>query len=214
MESETIELVARLADSFARSDAADARGWLRQPLLELLADGEPVTAEQLAVATGEPAERVTEAISDLPGVETDEKGRVVGYGLTLRPTEDRFEIDGKQLYAWCAADTLIYPIQLGRSARVASRCHATGAPVRVTVTPSEVANVEPSTAVISIVAPDDVTDVRAAFCNHVHFFASRRAAAGWLDEHPEGIVVTVRDAFDLAYANSSLLEGGGDSASC
>lgn len=211
---EAEELGAALAGVFAQNPVAGGRSWLWRPLLGLLAEGEPVGVERLSEAAGRPAGEVAEAIAAVPGIEVDEDGRVLGYGLTLRPTPHRFELDGTALYTWCALDTLVFPVLLGRAAQVESPCHATGVPVRVEVTPDGVASVEPPEAVVSIVTPEDVSDVRPAFCNQVHFFASRQAAAGWLDQHSGGAVVTVREAFELGCANPDLLSGGGDSACC
>ena len=85
------------------------------------------------------------------------------------PYPHRFEVDGKQLYAWCALDTLMFPALIGRTAHIASPCHGTGKSVRLTVEPDRVVSVEPSTAVVSIVTPHEMASVRSAFCNDVHF---------------------------------------------
>ncbi|WP_241757508.1 organomercurial lyase [Streptomyces sp. WAC00263] len=55
--------------------------------------------------------------------------------------------------------------------RSPSPCQATGDPVRLTATPDGPTNVEPATAVESIVTPDAPSTVRASFCNQFHFFA-------------------------------------------
>nr|WP_241757056.1 organomercurial lyase [Streptomyces sp. WAC00263] len=49
--------------------------------------------------------------------------------------------------------------------RSPSPCQATGDPVRLTATPDGPTNVEPATAVESIVTPHARTTVRASFCN-------------------------------------------------
>jgi alkylmercury lyase len=66
----------------------------------------------------------------------DRDGRLVGFGLTLRPTPHRVELDGRTLYTWCVPDTLLLPVLLGRPVRVEARCFATGDPVRVEVEPA------------------------------------------------------------------------------
>ncbi|NGW83277.1 organomercurial lyase MerB, partial [Staphylococcus aureus] len=138
---------------------------LFRPLLKMLAEGDPVPVEDIAAETGKPVEEVKQVLQTLPSVELDEQGRVVGYGLTLFPTPHRFEVDGKQLYAWCALDTLMFPALIGRTVHIASPCHGTGKSVRLTVEPDRVVSVEPSTAVVSIVTPDEMASVRSAFCN-------------------------------------------------
>ena len=111
------QLAADLDRSFARSGT----GGLFRPLLVLLARGEPVSVDDLTAATELPACEVQVMLADLPDLETDEQGRIVGSGLTLRPTPHSFTIDGRQLYTWCALDTLIFPAVLGQCHRPTNR---------------------------------------------------------------------------------------------
>lgn len=189
MTADIPSLAGKLSDTLT-----SALPWIWQPLLRLLAQGHPVTIEQLASATGRPADAVHQVLAELPDTEYDEQGRIVGYGLTQRPTQHRFTVEGRQLYTWCALDTLLFPAALGRSAEVESPCYATGTPVRLTVQPDRVADVDPPTAVVSIVTPQQCTSVRSAFCNEVHFFASPEAAQQRRSEHPGGTVLSVADA--------------------
>ncbi len=62
-----------------------------------------------------------------------------------------------------------------------------------------VAELSPTACVISIVIPDgSISDCRrSAFCNHGHFFASAEAGATWLDDRPNGIILSMNDAHRL-----------------
>jgi len=197
MDSSAQQLATRLTAAFNGGGAASARPWLWRPLLHLLAHGEPVTVQQLAAATGRTGDEVRHALAANPDTEYDETGRVVGSGLTLRPTPHHFEVDGRTLYTWCALDTLVFPAVLGQPARVTSPCHANGTPVRVTVEPDKVTHVEPATAVVSLVTPDAPASIRTAFCDQVHFFATPDAATDWLGQHPGATVLPVADAYEL-----------------
>lgn len=197
MNADIDQMATRLNETFTQSAPDDTRG-LWAPLLRLLAHGEPATAEALAEATGCPVEEVRRVLPTLPSVELDAQGRVVGSGISLRPTPHRFVVNHRQLYTWCALDTLIFPKILGATAQVLSPCHVTGEPVSLTVHPDHVTDLEPATAVVSVVTPDDVIDVRAAFCSQVHFFASAEAAQPWLEQHPDITVLPVAEAFALA----------------
>ncbi|WP_265349038.1 organomercurial lyase, partial [Staphylococcus aureus] len=83
-----------------------------------------------------------------------------------------------------ALATLMSPALIGRSVPIASPCHGTGKSVRWTVDPDRVVSDEPSTAVVSIVTPDEMASVRSAFCNNVHFFSSPSAAQDLLNQLP------------------------------
>jgi alkylmercury lyase len=95
--------------------------------LRELAGGEPVA---------EPA--LTPAAERWPNVELDDHGRIVALaGLSLTPTAHRFTVGGRQLYTWCAWDTLVLPGLLDQPAHVESTCPVTrraraarGRPVR------------------------------------------------------------------------------------
>lgn len=167
-------------------------------LLRHLAEGHPVSPETLARDLDWPVERVTTALQEAVSVERDDDGTVVGYGLTLRETVHAFEIDGQRLYTWCAFDTLFLPALINRTAHVVSRCAATGATVSLTVTPSAIHEVEPQDAAVSLIMPQNTTDIRHAFCCHVHFFASTIVARDWVTKHPGIEIVTVHDAFALS----------------
>ena len=59
---------------------------------------------------------------------------------------------------------------------------------------------QPETAVVSLVNPDDLTSIRSSFCNQVHYFTCAQDAAPWLAEHPEGQIVSVAEAHQLGAA--------------
>ena len=209
------QLADQLQNTLLSSRGIDQDRWMLSALLPLLAQGRPVTTADLAGATGRAEQDVQQALSRQGDLETDIQGRVIGYGLTLRPTVHAFEVDGRQLYTWCALDTLMFPALLDRTARVTSSCHTTGAPVRLTVTPGGLTELEPPDAVVSVVTPAAAVSVRSAFCQQVHFFASRDAAAPWLAEHPEAVVVGVQEGYRLAQPLvQALLDSDGPASCC
>jgi alkylmercury lyase len=162
-----------------------------------LALGEPVELARIAAGAALPLSEAAELLQASPA-EFDEAGRVIGFGVTLRPTPHRFRVDGRDLYTWCAADALLFPVLLGRPARVRSPCFTTRATVSVEVTQDGVSAVDPPGAVVSIVSPEiELSDFRQRLCDEQHFFSSAPAAAGWLAQRPGATVVPVADAFSL-----------------
>lgn len=133
-----------------------------------------------------------------PNIEWDNQGRIVGFGMTLRPTPHRFDFDGKTVYGWCASDALSFPVLLEVSGVVSSRCPVTGRTIRVEVTPEAVVRVDPPDTVVSAVRPTErVRDVRAEICGLGHFFSSREAASDWLAEYPDGMLHSVAEDFEI-----------------
>jgi alkylmercury lyase len=209
------DLADRLVASASQAVSARTSPGLYRVLLRLLAHGEPVTIAQLAAVAGQPVDDVKRTVAGWPDAEYDQQGRIVGYGLTLCPTPHRFSVDGKQLYTWCALDTLFFPAVIGRPAHVESSCTTTGIPVRLTVDPAAgVIALDPATTVISIVTPKQVTSVRTDFCNPGRFFASPDAAREWQAKHPGINVVSVADAYQAGRSLSDMLLDDRDPHAC
>ena len=198
------ELAARLLP-------ADPHGGSRElfvALLRELARGHAVRQETLAATLGWSAERVAALLAQEPCTEYDGDGNVIGYGITLRETAHTFEIDGRRLYTWCALDALMFPVLIGKTARVFSRCPATQLPVSLTVSPDAVRNVEPATAVVSLPLPESTGNVRSSFCCHVHFYASDSVAHQSISANPGMKLLSIQDAFCLGREIAGLLATG------
>jgi alkylmercury lyase len=197
----TAELVERLTMGNRSEGFAD----LFVVLLRELSKGAPVSPTALALALDWPVGRVTAALEQAVSTEWDDDGNVVGYGLTLRETPHTFEVGGRRLYAWCAFDTLFFPALIDRTAHVTSRCAATGVPVSLTVTPTVIGDVAPAGAAVPLILPQDTPDIRAAFCCHVHFFASDAVGHEWASTHAGADIVNVHDAFAVVRERAERL---------
>ena len=64
-------------------------------------------------------------------------------------------LDGSELYAWCALDTLFLPDLMGRSADVESTCPVTGQEIQLTVAPDHIESSNPDGIVVSIIIPGE-----------------------------------------------------------
>jgi hypothetical protein len=180
---------------------------LMRTAVRLLARGEPVTTGELGAAAGVDVTDLLNAPAG-PDIEYDDEHRIIGWGLTVIPTPHKFIVDGRRLYTWCAADTLLFPAILGRPARVESHCPTTNTLVRLTVDPqSGVTDLSPDSAVISIPASAelDVARVRVSCCNPGRFFASAEAAEDWLAQYPAGTVLPVAEAYPQLHPIGSRL---------
>ena len=175
-------------------------------LARLLVQGRPVAPELLARLLHRELEEVRSILQAHPELEYDEYGNLVGSGLTLVPTTHRFRVEQRTLFAWCAFDTLTYPVELHLSAQVTSRCPVTGSSIQLTVMPEQVLDLDPGEAQVSLVV--DVVagccyNVREDVCNYGHFFASREAATPWQAAHQEAVILSVEEAYQVG----KLVEG-------
>lgn len=78
--------------------------------------------------------------------------------------------------------------------------------MRLTVDPAAgVTALDPATAVVSIVTPEQVGSVRTEFCNPGRFFATADAACEWQARHPGMNVLSVADAYQASRPLSAML---------
>ena len=125
-------------------------------LVQGIARSGAISPEEFASKRGIEPSRAKELFAELArmGVQIDEQGNVVGAALTARQTAHRVRVGDKELYAWCALDTLFVPGLLGEEAEVSSTCPGASEPVRITVTPDGVRDFRPADVVVSIVLPN------------------------------------------------------------
>ena len=99
-------------------------------LVQLLVQGRPVAPELLARRLNRELDEVLSILRAHPELEYDEHGNLVRSGLTLVPTAHQFQVEQRTLFAWCAFDTLTYPVELHLSAHITSRCPVNGRSIR------------------------------------------------------------------------------------
>jgi len=162
-------------------------------VLTLLAQGKPVAVGKVAEGLGM-LEKDAKTWLVKYGAEFNNSGEVVGLGLTSVPTPHAFEVDGHHLYAWCAGDTLIFPVILGKTARVESTDPISGARIRLIATPEGVQNLQPATALLSWPKHADSADIRGSVCYPSLWFASEETARKYASEN-EGVTIRNPEEF-------------------
>jgi alkylmercury lyase len=161
---------------------------------QLLANGYPVPPDEVALRLGVSPDSVTSTLREF-GAEFDKEGNIVGLGLTLVPTPHVYEVDGRKLYTWCAADALAFPAMLKQNANIESPDPVTGEKIRISVTPERVEKVDPKSAVVTWVKNIDVKDIRGTGCNNVNFFSSPETASKWIAGYPDQTFYPVNDVY-------------------
>ncbi len=205
MTSQTMQKTLEAHVDFFTAHAEQLRLWL--PLWRLLAEGAPVSLEQLASLSHRPLDEIQAELPSLD-VRLDREGNVLASGVSLVPTAHQFHLGEQILYAWCALDTLAFPPLLGRTARVISSCPVTGKPIRLTVTPETIVDLSPASAVISVHLPGEDTDlctVQEDLCNDGHFFVSHHVASTWPSLHPKAVLLSLEEAAELGRGLASTI---------
>jgi alkylmercury lyase len=192
------EIADRLCRGVEDLDEEDQR--VQLVLFGLLAEGEAVEPAQLAAAARVTSGDVIAALARWDGIHTDAGGRIVAFhGLSLTKTPHRLHIGNRQLYAWCAWDTLFLPELIGKPAEVESTCAVTGERITLRVGLAGAADVAPDAALLSLVLPASglTGDPIASFCRFVRYLASPKAAAEYVRRNPRTFAVSIEDGFEI-----------------
>ncbi len=126
-------------------------------LLRGIAHSGSVSPEEFADALGIDAAEAREIFSELAaaGMQLDADGNIAGAALTATKTPHAMRVRGRELYAWCALDTLFLPGLLGASAEVDSSCPVSGEKIHLSVSATGVSSHSPADAVLSVVLPGE-----------------------------------------------------------
>lgn len=169
-----------------------------------LAHGRPLSAERVDQRIAELGIAPDAAHQFLREVtERDAHDQIVGaMGLSLQDHPHRLSVAGVSLSAWCAEDTLFLPAILRQTATIESPSPVSGHPIRLRVSPERVEEVSPAGAVVSLVIVDpsrehmaSVEAIWSAFCDHIHFFATRDEAERWASARDDIAILTVDEGF-------------------
>ncbi len=164
-------------------------------VVKLLSQGHPLSPERIAAELQLAPDEVAALLRT---GELDQEGNLVGLGLSLVPTPHAYQIKGRQLYAWCAGDAIMFSIFLQANAVIESPDPISGDKIRLIATPEGVRDLEPSSAVVSHPSAGvDIETVRAEFCNVTHFFTSVETASQYTSQRPGLVIVPVDEVFRL-----------------
>jgi len=191
-------LAQKVADAFPDLSATDQR--IAVGLYRLLAEGEPVSPDRLAQHLDLSAHLVKEVLDSWPAVYFNDESDVIGFwGLALQEMPHRFKVNGRQLYTWCAWDSLFIPELLGKTAEVESTCPTSGEIISLTVSPTRVENFSPEGAVVSFLSPTTSFDMNviAGFCHYVLFFSSEENGKQWIANHEGTFLLTLEQAHEI-----------------
>jgi alkylmercury lyase len=144
-----------------------------QKIFRLLAEtGQPLAPMDVASCLQISPESLAAHLAHAPDMEFDGEGKIVGWGITLVPTQHQFWVKGHALFTWCAFDTVLFPSLLQAKAQVRSLCKTTGQPIIFRATPEGITDLVPATSVLSLTLPSARCEcVRGTFCAQSHFFS-------------------------------------------
>lgn len=181
---------------------------ISKSIYRLMLQGEPLPASRIAASLGLLPEVVNLFLENWGGIYYNDAGSIIGcWGLSLPETRHRFEVDGHQLYTWCAWDALFIPGIIGKTAIVTSICPVTGSLIRLIVSPVELESVTPAAVYVSFIEPEASSlqqSIVKSFCHYVNFFSSESAGAHWVSANPGTFLLPLKEAFALGHRKNEL----------
>ncbi len=208
LTSATSEVAQKVADAFPNLSTIEQR--IAVGLYRFLAEGEPVSPDRVAQHLDLSTNLLREVFDSWPAVYFDDEKNVVGFwGLALQKMPHRFKVNGRQLYTWCAWDSLFIPELLGKTAEVESTCPISGDTISLTVSPKRVKNSSPDGAVISFLSPTTSFDMNviASFCHYILFFNSEESGNKWLANHKDTVLLTLDEAREIGRVTNEATFG-------
>lgn len=194
-DGSAVERALKTVAPIYRTSAVDGDeiGALTQAVYEQLIEMEPAKAEELSRQSGLSLSRTRELL-DYLGAERNDRGQVIGLGLTLEPTAHEYRAEGQTVYTWCGPDALLYPSLLNHTAEVRSADPTNGQAIELRVSPRGVESVRPESTRVTWMRDADPDDVRGSFCRGSRFFATEETAENWAKSRDGVEILSVEEA--------------------
>lgn len=193
-EINTSKLIENMT-AFADRGHAQVPGMLQ--VIKLLSYGQPLSRAKVA----KELELDSVQVDRLWRIgEVNEKGDLVGFGISLVPTPHRYQIEDRGLYVWCAADAIMFSMFLKMRAFIQSPDPISGERINLVVSPNGVESLDPKTTVISHpTETEGLKNVRRWFCDATHFFASHETADEYVANRQEIQLTTLsaQEVFEI-----------------
>ena len=177
-------------------------------ILQSLMMGEAISLDKVSRISGLSKEQVFDAWQKLQesGAKMGEDTRITGAVLSLTPTMTKFEVEGRELYAWCALDAMFLPGLLGKAAKVKTISPANGEQILFSSGPDGVETIEPAGAVLTVEIPETITSQSSGAnlctsgpsCSLNHFFSSTEAAGAWIGHRSDIVILSLDEAWKMA----------------
>lgn len=156
------------------------------------------------LAKGKPvltSPEVEEAIHELPGVQRDDDGNIVGFlGLAINYKSNHLlRVENVNLNTWCAWDALFVPGIIGKSAYVELKCPVTKTITSLRLSKSGLSEISNNEAVISFIIPKELGENTITnFCHYIFGFKNQETFESWKRDGRENCFsFSLEEAYEL-----------------
>ena len=170
-------------------------------LASFVENGRPLSNEEVSQLIGgddaASALRILQT-SDLVVLGAD--GAVVGsYPMTMEETPHRVKVNGHEINAMCALDSLGISPMFGKRVRIESSCHSTGEPVHIEQDGEKILGAKPSQDVRFGIIWNSPTGCCAhSLCTEMVFLKDKDTAEAWAKECSQREIYDLVEAVELS----------------
>ena len=150
-------------------------------------------------------------VNSLDEIEKDQQSNITGFrGLSLTRGEFNIQVNNRQLFCWCAFDTLFVADLLSTPCKVIAQCGQSQQALSFTIDRNEIIYGHCESIFMSLALPSKEcyqSNLQACFCHYVKFFKSKKLAQTWAQEYSDICILPLQQAFELAKQRNLLFLG-------
>jgi len=164
-------------------------------------NGRPINNEEISAIIGggdveaalDDVEAALKALQEKDLAVLDCNGKLVGsYPMTVEDTPHKIKVNGHEINAMCALDSLGISPMFGKKVQIESKCHATGEPVYLEQDSSDIVDAKPSKDIhFGIIWSSPTGCCAHSLCMEMVFLKDKETAEAW------GKECSSREVYDL-----------------
>jgi len=163
-------------------------------LRSFVENGRPISDEEISAIIGSnDVEAALKALQEKDLAVLNCSGKLVGsYPMTVEETPHKIKVNGHEINAMCALDSLGISPMFSKKVKIESKCHATGEPVYLEQDGSVIIDAKPSKDVCFGIIWSSPTGCCAhSLCTEMVFLKDKETAEAWEKE------CSSREVYDL-----------------
>lgn len=164
-------------------------------------EGKPASIDTLALKSGIAVDQTRQYImgmADRGILVMDKDENVVGsHGLSVIPTKHHLNINGQNLFTWCAIDAVGIAAALELEAKIVSKCFQCNETIEIDMANGKIINCNQKDTRIWVVEADLNQPIVCCTCPQINFFCSKEHFNEWYKNQNKGKLLSLTEAVKL-----------------
>ena len=164
-------------------------------------NGRPISNEEISAIIGDgDVEIALKALQEKDLAVLNCSGKLVGsYPMTVEDTPHKIKVNGHEINAMCALDSLGIIPMFDKKVKIESKCHATGEPVYLEQDGSDIIDARPSMDVhFGIIWSSPTGCCAHSLCTEMVFLKDKETSVAWEKECSSREVYNLEEAIEFS----------------